>query len=57
MKKIYSSPMFMAIELESKLLQGIVTSTEGASSDDSQQGEGGDVKEFTFNINLWDKEW
>ena len=57
MKKNYSSPMLTAIELESKLLQGIVTSTEGESSDDNQEGEGGDVKEFIFNTNLWDKDW
>lgn len=57
MKKNYSSPMLTAIELESKLLQGIVTSTEGAPSDDNQEGEGGDVKEFIFNTNLWDKDW
>lgn len=49
--------MLTAIELESKLLQGIVTSTEGAPSDDNQEGEGGDVKEFIFNTNLWDKDW
>ena len=51
--------MLTAIELESKLLQGIITSQEGGSgqTDDSQEGEGGDVKEFIFNTNLWDKDW
>ena len=51
MKKIYSSPKFVVVELESTLLQPVISSGGQGQSNDDDEGEGGDVKEFLWEFN------